>query len=578
MGEYNQISFKGGMNLLYNDTRIAENEYREGFNVRCRFDSLDQIRTAKLITSPPGKKQGIFTFGDYLLLFVEGAAYYQFRDVEGWQVVPSFTMSRLADRVYIEVIPVNTTNYARFAILDSNNEIDAAARISLHNNPSAATGNFSGILVQNGVDQAWFIYIDNTGIHARLTKKYSEWAFSATNDAREYVPVGTVMAWIEGALHMVAPDGETIYRSVTGRPLDFVINVDKDGQKGGDATTTSYSVGVGGITCLRAMSDGSLFVSAANVACYSVTVDRSNNARTIFGEPTFIRRFLFNAGAMNDKVIVDILGDTAFVDLDGLRSYNSVSQLQNEGRNSVFSLTVSKLFAGVTQTSTSSAAILFDNYALFAVNTIYGNIIIVYDTLNKCFVSMDTQTNGVAVRQFAKIDTDVQRLYCFTANDEVFQLYAGINGDSTPQFATSSLRIQSICAGVIYASSNIKMQCPTKETQLKEFRAVLSGFRQQSQVTATFFVDNRQATQPATHNVKYLPPSIPYGGDVPYDDVDSGLINLLWTVTNCQQGWKTFAVVSWNGGGSITNMYAALGDISPKNSLKAQANQLTTTE
>jgi len=579
MSEYNQTSFKGGMNLIYDDTRIGESEYREGFNIRNRFDVLDQIQGAAEIISPPGPKQGLFTFGDYLLLFVGGLAFYQFRDTPGWQIVPNFKMSESAPRVYVCVVPVNTTNYARFAVQQSDGSVNADAKISVQrNNSSAAFGNVSGLVVQNGIDQPWFIFVSTVGIVAKVTQKYTEWFFSAEVDKREYVPVGTFMEWWEGMLLVVAPDFENIYRSVSGRPLDFVIDVDQNGQKaatekGGGADVTSYSVGIGGITCIRAMSDGGLFVACSNVTCFKVTVDRSNNARTIFGEPTFIRQFLFNAGCMSDRTIVDILGDTAFIDLDGLRSFNAVQQYQNEGRNSVFSLKLAPIFKDITQLPDTTAAIVFDNYAMFGVNTHYGYVIVVYDTLNSCFSSLDNITQGRAVRQFAKIDTDVRRLYCITEDDRVLQLYAQRDGFGNPVFATSTVRLQSMCASVMYQDSTVKMQCPKTETRLTEFRALLSGYRAPSTVSASVYVDNRFAIALPDKHLE----SPVYNGSTPYGDIGSSVSNLMWTIaaSGCKQGWKTFVTLEWTGGGTITNVYALLQDITPKNSLNTQANLLS---
>ena len=77
MSEFNQASFSGGMNLLVDDTRLGPNEYREAFNVRNRFDVLGAINEAtEDVIAPAGLKQGLYSFGDYLIAFVAGKAYY----------------------------------------------------------------------------------------------------------------------------------------------------------------------------------------------------------------------------------------------------------------------------------------------------------------------------------------------------------------------------------------------------------------------------------------------------------------------------------------------------------------------
>ena len=92
MGQFNQTSFSGGMNLIVDDTRIAPNEYREAFNVRNRFDVLDSVPNGVELTAPPGNKQGLYTFGNYFLLFVAGNAYWQLRNVPGWTRILTFNM------------------------------------------------------------------------------------------------------------------------------------------------------------------------------------------------------------------------------------------------------------------------------------------------------------------------------------------------------------------------------------------------------------------------------------------------------------------------------------------------------
>lgn len=579
MSEFIQKSFKGGINLIVDDTRLEDDEYREAFNVRSRFDILDQIHNSEDITAtaPRGNYQGLYTFGDYLLLFCNGLAYYQLRDTTGWQQIPSFLMDGLVPRMFLAVVPVNTTTFGRTAavILDPFTGlpvVDGALPNQGINliNVSAGLGNLPGVIVQDGRNQPWFIYIDtSTGlVKARITQTYTQWTYdpSGVNDKREYVPIGTVMEWMDGILYLASADGNLIYRSVSGRPLDFVVNVTAatvasplgGGDKGGDATTTAYSVGVGGITCLRSLNNGSLFVSCGNVISFAVTPNRED---TIFGEPKFTRKFLFGAGTVNDRSFVDVLGDAAFIDKEGLRSFNAVLQLQNEGRNSIFSLKVSSLFKGILQDTNISAAIVFDNYALFGVNTIYGYTIIVYDTLNECFPSIDLQTNFEGVKQFAKIDTNVTQLYCITSANRLLKLY------SSSSFATATVRTQSICTGN-----------PRSEIRLQNFRCILSKFRENSRMNVTVFVNNRLALPNVLKPVTFVISRLPYTGSPTFEDVDSQISNLFFTFPNNLQGWKVFMVLNWTGGGSITNMSGMLEDITPLNPLKTQSTDADSPE
>lgn len=589
MSEFNQISFRGGMNLIYDDTRLADNEYREAFNVRNRFDVLDQIKEAKEVDFPAGNKQAILTFGDYVLVFIGGSAYYQHYTSVGWTMIDGFSMDHLVPRFYTVMVPVNTTYYGRYGVpvasidtaptqFPGGSTDSGAGVISVES--EGRSGNLSGLLVQDGKNQPQFIYIGPDRVPtARVTQKYSDWYYDPTglHDRREYVPIGTYMEWYNGILFIVSVDGEAIYRSVSGRPLDFVVNVDIHGNKGGDATTTSYSVGVGGITCLKALNDGSLFVSCRAGVCFAVTLNQTPGARTLFGEYTFNRRVLFNAVCLSDRAIVDILGDTAFIDVDGLRSYNAVMQFQNEGRNSIFSLKVASLFqqtnvvtrekSTIIQSADSCAAIVYDNYALFAVNTIYGNAIIVYDTLNQCYSSIDLQTT-TAIRQFAKIDIGTMRLYCITSDNKVLQLYGGTN------FSTSTFRMQSLCAGTLQGGANVRLQVPKMEIKLNEVRCILSRFSQDSTVSLECFVNNRLSVPTMMKYISYIAPTVPYSGSPIFSDVDTGLENMLFSITNCGQGWKVSVVLSWTGGGSITNIAAVMEDLVPMSPLRAQANQM----
>jgi hypothetical protein len=434
--EYNQQSFIGGMNLLLEDTHLSSTQYVAGFNLRNRYDRLDGVLKSLEDTNiPQGIIQEFTTFGNYELIFVSGAAYYKFFRNKVWFKITTFGMDRSAPRYWSKAIPVATTNYYRIAATSTVNAQafpNSAGSINLLNVAGAAGGNLPGLLVQDNINQPQFIFINALGIpEARITQTYDEWAITftdATNtaiatdgDQREYVPIGNAMEWVDGILYVVSPDFTQILRSVSGRPLDFVVNVSNalvtgapfTQSGGGDAYTTSYSVGVGGITTVRAMADGSLFVGASN-ACFSVSKDKANNALLEFGEYRFIRTFLFNATCLSDRAIFDSTGDTRFIDLTGVRSFNSIAQTNNEGRNTPFTSTIKGAFGTeddpIIQSPTASAAILYNDYELYAVTTIFGPAIAVYDTINNCWCSFDMlQTGGKKVKIFGKIELTDRR-------------------------------------------------------------------------------------------------------------------------------------------------------------------------
>lgn len=549
-----------------------------GFNLRNRYDVLEAVQSSKEdISAPRGVKQGIFTLGNYVLLFVAGRAYYRLSTLTGWTPIAGFSMSTTAPRVWIVTVPVSTTNYARIANtsdLATPAIPDSRAGINALNVSATFAGNNPGVLVQDGVNQPQFIFLDNTGNPTtRITQSYDEWSFPLDpttlqltgTDNREYVPIGTFMAWYNGILFIVAIDGQNIYRSVSGRPLDFVVNVDEDGQKGGDATTTSYSVGVGGITSLYPTAGGSLFVSAGGLANFDVTLNTANTAPTEFGEYTFLRSFLFNAGVMSDRAIVDVIGDTTFIDVGGLRSFNAVEQLQNEGRNDPFSATVQSLFTGIIQQPDACAAIVFDNYALYGVETVYGNAIIVYDTLNKDFCSVDlSQTGGAAVKQFAKIETDIVALYAMTGDDKIYQLYCDTTKSDTP-----IVRPRSITTNAMNGNQNVNMQTPKMEIKPTNYRVVLTNITKDCTLTGSVFMNNRLVVRPETKQITYVTPTTPYNLSPVFADADTQLVNALFSIPDCGQGYKTFVVLSWTGG-KLTNWSMTGSDLSPMNPLLSQ--------
>ena len=580
MSEYNQLSFVGGMSLLGDDTRLQPNQYRLGLNVRNRYDVLDLVLSSTVdVAAPIGVKQELVTFGNYVILFVAGRAYYRYYTDTGWKVINGFTMSPNAPRYWTCAVPVATTNYGRLGVpaqTSAPNVSDSLGGIS--SITSAFAGNLPGLIVQDGTNQPQFIFLDaSTGLPVcRTTQTFAQWAFvvDATSlvislDEREYVPVGTVMAFVNGVLYVAAQDGVQILRSVSGRPLDFVVNVNPDGTAGGDAFTTSYTVGVGGISALRPASNNALLVTASN-AVFSVTQNMTQNAPTEFGEYTFIRTFLFNDTCLDDRCIIDSLGDTRFIDLTGVRSFNAVAQQQNEGRNSVFSAQIQSAFnltasQAVVQASGAAAAILYDNYELYAVNTVFGAAIAVYDTLNQCWTGFDTtQTGGVLVKAFAKIELTVQRLYALGVDDKLYQLYVG------PTYAPATLRTVGISANQLYENENVKLNNPKSEIKPSGLRVILNRVTTNTTMALTVFMNNRLPTNAMqTKAVPYTNPATTYTGPAQLNDVNTQLSNLLFSLMDCGQGWKMFGVMSWSSG-SLTQFSLEATDVTPINPLLSQ--------
>jgi hypothetical protein len=556
MPPFVQTSFKGGMNLLSDDTRIQPDQYRIGYNLRNRYDVLEPVyQSVEDMAVPKGIMQEMVTFGNYVILFVGGNAFYRLYNATAWHRIVNFKMDTTAPRLWTAVIPVAVTNYVRLSnpTESAGTTPDAAAGIRLNQVTSAFQGNQPGLLVQDNLNQPLFIFLDpTTGLpDARITQTYGQWSFilsgdtDLTEDKREYVPIGNCMAWVDGILYVTSQDFNFIYRSVSGRPLDFVVNVNLDGTKGGDATTTSYSVGVGGISCIRPMSDGSLFVAASN-SNFSVAKNFSNNAPKEWGEYTFIRKFLFNSTCLSDRTIIDSLGDTRFISLTGVRSFNAILQEQNEGRNELFSASIQSVFTGLVQNNRLSAAILYDNYEFYAVNTIFGPALAVYDTINKCWTSFDiSQTDGKRIKILVKIELTIQRLFAVTEDNRFFTLYQGTSRN------TAIVRTGS------YADPN-----PGNMHEVKGIRAIISTITESMSVNAMPIVDNRVTkfgNQPKT--ITYSAPAHPVTDQLP--DINTMLYNAYWAVLNGAQGYKTCCVLSWTGNGVLLSYAMEMKEVVP---------------
>jgi len=611
-----QTHFASGMNLLIDDSRlpvafeykigdnpykVGWNQYRLGINVRNRYDTLNPIlQSVKDTAAPNGLKQELVTFGNYIILFVAGFAYYRYYTDTGWKPIVGFQMSPTALRFWTIFVPVGTTNYVRISNAGTTNTktSDSSAGIQLSNVEGASGGNLSGLLVQDNINQPQFIFLDDNGIPVvRTTQTFPQWQITYTDDSntvvatdsggnsldnREYVPIGNVMTWENGVLYIASQDGNYIYRSVSGRPLDFVVNVSNSlstnvasfnntytdpitGKEitttypaftqigGGDATTTSYSVGVGGISCLRPIASGGIFVAASN-ANFAVTQNTTPDAPTLFGEYTFIRTFLFNATLINDRSILDSLGDTKFVGITGIRSFNAVEQEQNEGRNSEFSATIQSAFSGIIQDALYSAAILYDNYELYAVTTIFGNAIAVYDTILSCWTSFDLGQVPVKVKQLAKIELTIQRLYAVGEDDNLYTLYSGTEN------------------AISYVRLGATANDPKFSHKLTDIRCVLNNITEDCTISAVAFTDNRLSESGVqTKNITYTEPPFPYTGVIDMPDINTLCQPVLFSFPNAAQGWKTFALISWTGG-NLTSVSLELIEQTPMNPLTSQAN------
>ena len=446
--------------MAVDDSRIGDDEYRIGHNVRNRFGELRPIKRPEEISAGLAADvpvQALYALGDFLILIQDGNAYFKHRLSETWITLwsqstnASLRLDSSAEYVYVQAVP--DSGGPTFTYKSKNN----TDKVELDSSAGMLTKTEAAVVVQDGVNQPNLIIFSSTSVGATATvRKARTFAEHGTTIdgvvEREYVPVGKQMMFFNSKLYIISPDGKTIYHSVSGRPLAFVIAINSDGNKISSveedhgASALSYAVSYEAITCIAPLNTESLLVST-RTASFAVT---PNYNITLYGEPTFTKRYLFGASVVNQFSFVDMMGDFGFIDAEGLRSFNAVRQLRNEGRNSAFSLKVAKLFEGAVQLD--GAAISFDNYTFFSVKTSYGFGVRVFDGTLQKFVSLDQyklddDTTLGQITQFSKIDTDtVHELYGVTAQGKLLRLFTGGKyNDSfvqTKAFNTGTLEVE----------------------------------------------------------------------------------------------------------------------------------------
>ena len=488
-----KTNWLGGINQLSDISKLNENEYWILINARVRKNVVEAIQLPLNVSSdlPVGETfQDITAAGDKLVAFVGGKAYYRLT-TGNWLLIPSFTMGSTQPRVYTALIPGSTVNFVRSATSSTGTlELGGPAGAS----PSA-------LVVMDGVLQPWVILPDGT---ARVTGTYASW----TKTAPEYVPIANYPMFYNGVLYAVAPESSAptarrnqIVRSVTGAPLNFVIAVDTAGDKTspneseGGALALATNVDYNNITALAALNsiDGAFFVGteSSGYLVYPTLTD------LIYAEPTFRNQLISSIGPLNPDSVVDVLGDVAFVHDTGIRSFNGIMQFRYEGRNAPFSGPINSLIDGITQTSAATGT--HDNYALFAVATVYGNGVLWYDTLISKFVALDIYPGVGNILKFASVVDNGQRYTYFMTATGIYRLFG------STQRATVTLYGPEIVPSDDYKS--VKMQ-----TLRLGFNNVVEG----GIVEAALYV-NGQFCNRKVVEINSLPFNTKGTGSVPYN-------------------------------------------------------------
>ena len=506
-----KTNWLGGMNQLSDITKLKEDEYWVLINARIRKNAVEAVNLPLDVTnnlSTVGNIQDITAAGSLLVAFAGGQAFYKLTNGT-WLSIASFAMGSTTPRVFTALIPSSTVNFTR-AVTSSTGTLTLGGAVGA--TPSA-------LIVMDGVSQPWIIFPDGT---SRVTGTYLTWSIAVP----EYVPVANFPMFYNGVLYAVAPEILTpttgtkynqIVRSVTGAPLNFVVAVTPAGNKTsaneteGGALAMATNVDYNNVTCLAPMNanDGGFFVGTQN-SSFLVYPDYNN---LIYAEPTFRNQSITSIGPLNPDSVVDVLGDVAFVHDTGIRSFNGITQFRFEGRNAPFSGPINSLLDGITQTSSATGT--HDNYALFAVTTIYGNGILWYDMLLQKFASLDIYPGVGTILKFAStLDNGTRYTYFMTATG-VYRLFG------SDQKATVTLYGSEIVPSDNYKS--VKMQ---------SLRLGFNGVAIGGTVEASLYVNGQYCNRKVV-TINPLPfnaqssVSIPYNGGLSEGVFASAEINFM---------------------------------------------------
>ena len=406
MKPVSQVDFSGGMSSLFDSTKAPINQYRIGLNVRIRKNAIQGAFKPVKHYSISGNHQGIFAVDDKLVLVVNGICQ---RLVDQRSFSPMqmlYSLDPDVEYIYHQSVPTPTNFFV--------GETFAPSDINVGEPYSSVISTFNeGVVLQDGINQP--VLLHATLANRRL-RTYKQWSF----EQPEYVPVGKQMTSSGNKLFIVSSDGKSIYQSVSGRQLDFVLNINPTtGAARGDAATTNLAVSAAKTVALQPAQSGGIltFTKYKTYELYPVP-----EIQKYFGEIYLHPRDVFPVGAVNHLAFTYINGDSVFVSPQGIQEFNQVLQTQRVSNNNPLGAPiVDYLIRPITTTATATV----NDYTLFAVQTVYGDGILVYDAQIQAFVSFDLVGK---VKEFAVFeDQGLPRCFFITYAGEVYEmpLYTG---------------------------------------------------------------------------------------------------------------------------------------------------------
>lgn len=467
-----QMDFSGGISAMVDPSKTGQNQYRLGFNVRIRRNVIEGAFRPVKYSSPAATHQALFVNDDDLILMAGGSAYVFDDDLDQFTPIGSFTaMSTTADRIYHCNVP-QPTNYL---MRDSNGDVVYNSNVST--TPEAT-------VLQDGVNQARLLFSD---LSSAIARTFNQWSYTRP----EYVPIGLQMAYSGNVLYIIGTDHKKIFQSVTGRPLDFMRNINSaTGAAGGDASTTCTAVSGTPLTAIIPGQTGG-FIATSFYKTYAGILNP--DFPTIFGEVYVQPMELFPVGAVSQYAFTFAGSESVFVSSAGIMSFNQTQQLRWQSNNSPFGAPINDY---IVRPITNGATATVDDYTFIAVETIFGSGILVYDTRLSCFVSIDLVGT---VKEFAVLNKDgVNRLFYITSADEVYEmpLYSGEKaafgvyfGEFTAGTPKTQLHPQSLKLGLtdVKASGDVSVRLIVDKQTVQTISAA---------VTATVPAENMLETTP----------------------------------------------------------------------------------
>ena len=544
--DFTQSSFIGGLNNNIDPTKLSQDSYFLGINVRNRQSNLQPIRKPLNLSDkiPEGNLQGIFGAGTLLLIFINGEPYIRNVAEEDTGFVRLIGASKLDANVpyiFAEFVPGATLGFARV-----NAPIEyVAGNIAVQDNVTfnrelPFNTSVQGVIYQDGLNQGNFIVSDEGVV--RKSQNYGQW----TIDNREYLPKMKQMLYYGGILFGVSNDGKEIFHSVSGRPLDFVVAIDADGNKDGPETEggapgVSWKVDFETITAIRPTpTQDVLTVTTLNKTFLLQLLTEENDL--IYGEPDYSAFQIAAIGAVNHLCFADLNGDTAIINTKGIHSFNAAKIVRTESGNDPISGKINKLFEldedhFVIQ-DYPCAYNFGGDYSLFAVNTIYGRGVLVYDKIAQAFVSLDMYSGIGQIKQFADVVVNgKRRLFFITTDNQLFEAFAG-----------DGVEIASLLPAE-WASGN-----PTAMQKPGYLHLIFSECEQDGTVSITPIVNrqhfsSKSETLKALTIPKTLPITPPFGGETKRTTQV-----VTFNLDTIPSGWKIGFFIQWNVKAQLTHI------------------------